>query len=100
MQEIDSSCGIKIKQTNEYPELEPSNDEQTLALIKRLPVSDTGPNIDFGTEGGLFKKILGVNSIIFGPGSMQQGHKQDEYVTYEQLKKGEVFFKNFIKEFS
>jgi len=100
MQEIDSSCGIKIKQTNEYPALEPSNDKQTLALIKRLAVSDTGPNIDFGTEGGLFKKILGVNSIIFGPGSMQQGHKQDEYVTYEQLKKGEVFFKNFIKEFS
>ena len=41
--------------------------------------------VAFGTEGGLFSDVAGVPTVVCGPGSMQQGHKPDEYVSLDQL---------------
>ena len=41
--------------------------------------------VAFGTEGGLFQEVLGTTAIVCGPGSMDQGHKPDEFVTIEQM---------------
>ena len=38
----------------------------------------------FGTEGGLFDQA-GIATVVCGPGSMDQGHKADEFVSVEQL---------------
>ena len=40
--------------------------------------------MSFGTEGGLFQAI-GVPTVVCGPGSIEQAHKADEYVTLAQL---------------
>lgn len=39
---------------------------------------------EFGTEGGLFSQA-GIATVVCGPGSMEQGHKPDEFVSIEQL---------------
>ena len=41
--------------------------------------------VAFGTEGGLFARDLGIPTVVCGPGSMDQGHKPDEFITVEQL---------------
>jgi acetylornithine deacetylase len=41
--------------------------------------------VAFGTEGGLFDQA-GIPTVVCGPGSMDQGHKPDEFVTVEQLR--------------
>ncbi|RMP64594.1 hypothetical protein ALQ18_04774 [Pseudomonas marginalis pv. marginalis] len=38
----------------------------------------------FGTEGGLFDQA-GIPTVVCGPGSMEQGHKPDEFISLEQL---------------
>ncbi|MNU00677.1 Acetylornithine deacetylase [compost metagenome] len=40
--------------------------------------------VAFGTEGGLFDQA-GIPTVVCGPGSMDQGHKPDEFVSREQL---------------
>lgn len=40
--------------------------------------------VAFGTEGGLFDAV-GIPTVVCGPGSMDQGHKPDEFVSLEQL---------------
>src|SRR5690606_41412371 len=40
--------------------------------------------VAFGTEGGLFD-AAGIPTVVCGPGSMEQGHKPDEFVSQEQL---------------
>ena len=49
----------------------------------------TGDNsqdvVSFGTEAGLFQEI-GISTVVCGPGSIEQAHKIDEYVSFEQLK--------------
>ena len=50
----------------------------------------TGDNsrevVSFGTEAGLFQEI-GISTVVCGPGSIEQAHKIDEYVSIDQLKK-------------
>ena len=52
--------------------------------------SITGDNsrevVSFGTEAGLFQEI-GISTVVCGPGSVEQAHTIDEYVSFEQLKK-------------
>ncbi|RMV43173.1 Acetylornithine deacetylase [Pseudomonas syringae pv. helianthi] len=40
--------------------------------------------VAFGTEGGLFDQS-GIPAVVCGPGSMEQGHKPDEFISVEQL---------------
>jgi acetylornithine deacetylase len=48
----------------------------------------TGANgldvVAFGTEAGLFQS-LGMDCVVCGPGSIEQAHKPDEYVSRDQL---------------
>ena len=40
--------------------------------------------VAFGTEGGLFDQA-GIATVVCGPGSMEQGHRPDEFVSVAQL---------------
>ena len=41
--------------------------------------------MSFGTEAGLFQDS-GISTVICGPGSINQAHTVDEYITYDQIK--------------
>ena len=41
-------------------------------------------DLPFWTEAALLSEA-GVNSVVFGPGHLDQAHKPNEYVTGEQL---------------
>ena len=60
-------------------------DEDVVTLLKSLTGANTTIKMAFGTEGGLFFRDLGIPTVICGPGSMDQGHKPDEFVTRQQL---------------
>ena len=42
------------------------------------------------TEAGLFKNA-GIPTVVCGPGSIQQAHQPDEFVSLEQLARCEAF---------
>jgi acetylornithine deacetylase len=60
----------------------------------------TGTNeavkVAFGTEGGLFDETLDCAVVICGPGSMDQGHKPDEFVTLDQLQRCDAILDQVI----
>jgi acetylornithine deacetylase len=43
--------------------------------------------------------IAGVDSILFGPGSIDQAHGAVEYVDLEQVLRAEQFYYALIREF-
>ena len=65
-----------------------SKEEQSDAI--NLVCNLTGDNsrevVSFGTEAGLFQEI-GISTVVCGPGSIEQAHSIDEYVSFDQLKK-------------
>ena len=54
-------------------------------LICNLTGDNPKNTMPFGTEAGLFQNA-GISTVICGPGSIDQAHTVDEYITYDQLK--------------
>ena len=84
-QQIAPEVAINFTITNTYPGLNTDADEDVVTLLKSLTGANTTIKMAFGTEGGLFFRDLGIPTVICGPGSMDQGHKPDEFVTRQQL---------------
>lgn len=76
---------IKIEIFNEYPGLSTDATGEITGRAILLSGQANRIKVAFGTEGGLFQEVLGTTAIVCGPGSMEQGHKPDEFVTVEQM---------------
>ncbi|SAK67353.1 acetylornithine deacetylase [Caballeronia catudaia] len=85
MRAVKSDTDIRVETLSAYPGLATSPDSEAARLIALLSGSAEFGTVAFGTEGGLFDQA-GIPTIVCGPGSMDQGHKPDEYVTVEQLR--------------
>jgi acetylornithine deacetylase len=85
MRAVHANAAIEWHPLVDYPALD---DQPTAAWLKHLVCAAAGNaktrTVSFGTEGGLFQAI-GVPTVVCGPGSIEQAHKADEYVTLAQL---------------
>ncbi|BBP76115.1 acetylornithine deacetylase [Pseudomonas sp. Ost2] len=84
MQAVDAGSSIRFSQLSAYPGLATDPQSQAAQLIAQFCGSSDFSTVAFGTEGGLFDAI-GIPTVVCGPGSMDQGHKPDEFVSVEQL---------------
>ena len=84
MRAVHADTAIRFEPLSAYPGLATSADSEAARLVARLCGSDAFGTVAFGTEGGLFHQA-GIPSVVCGPGSMDQGHKPDEYVSVEQM---------------
>ena len=89
---------VAVEVTNAYPGLEAPRDDPAAALVRRLLGSNDEIRLAFGTEGGLYRQALGVPTVVCGPGSMDQGHKPDEYVTLDQMARCDRMMEALIDE--
>ena len=80
-------AAIDFTVTNTYPPLSTAKDAEVVSFVKSLTGSNATIKVAFGTEGGLFSSELGIPTVVCGPGSMEQGHKPDEFISIEQLNK-------------
>jgi len=85
MRTVHAGSAIEWQSLTDYPALA---DRPADAWLKRLACAAAGNpktrTVSFGSEGGLFQAI-GVPTVVCGPGSIEQAHKADEYVTLAQL---------------
>ena len=84
MRAVKSDTDIRFQSLSAYPGLATSPDSEAARLLALLSGSTEFGTVAFGTEGGLFDEA-GIPTVVCGPGSMDQGHKPDEFVTVEQL---------------
>jgi len=54
--------------------------------------------VAFGTEGP-FLNALGMETVILGPGSIDQAHQPDEYLAMEQIEPGIRILQQLIGHF-
>ncbi len=78
---------IAFEITNTYPPLGTPESAEVVGFVKSLTGANGTIKVAFGTEGGLFHAKLGVPTVVCGPGSMEQGHKPDEFISRDQMDK-------------
>ncbi|MGA9661826.1 MAG: acetylornithine deacetylase [Pseudomonas alloputida] len=85
MRKVNTASAIRLEPLSAYPGLAIPEDSEAAQLVALLSGSDAFGTVAFGTEGGLFDQA-GIPTVVCGPGSMDQGHKPDEFVSVEQLR--------------
>lgn len=88
---------VEIAVTNLYPGLDEPPTSPAVALAMAAGGDGTFTKLDFGTEAGLFRDILGLPSVVCGPGSITRAHKPDEYITRDELLAGDAFLARVVE---
>lgn len=71
-------------------------DPGTSSLLSRMRRQDKSLRyVGFGTEASWFQDA-GIPTIVCGPGSIEQAHKPDEYVSLDQLAQCETFISDLL----
>lgn len=96
MRSVHTDAAINFKLLSEYPSLMTDPKSEAAQLLGRLIDSTSFDTVAFGTEGGLYAE-QGIPTVVCGPGSMDQGHKPDEFVTIEQLDRCDAMLEQLIQ---
>ncbi len=86
MRAVYPEAAIRLETIGEVDGLEPTNDNLAREIVAELTGANTADTVPFGTEAGIFQK-LGMDVVVCGPGSIDQAHKADEFVSEDQLAK-------------
>ena len=90
MQKVAEGTGFSFEPLCEIPGFQGSADDDVTRLAQRLAGEARTTLVAFGTEAGLFKRA-GIPTVVCGPGSIEQAHQPDEFVTLDQLDRCEAF---------
>jgi len=96
MHRTDPNTAISIETKAEIPGLNAAEHDQVTRLAQALSRNQSTAKVAYATEGGLFQQA-GIPAIICGPGSIEQAHKPDEYVTLEQVALCESFMERLLE---
>ena len=95
MRKTHRNTDITFVEKASYPGLFTHPDSEVVMVAKSLVAESDAASVNFGTEGGLFHN-MNIPTVICGPGSIDQAHKPDEFITFEQIVRGEKFMENLI----
>ncbi len=90
MKRVAPDAGFSFETICEIPSFLGSPGDAVTRLAQRLSGEPGTTLVAFGTEAGLFKQS-GIPTVVCGPGSINQAHQPDEFVSLEQLARCEAF---------
>jgi acetylornithine deacetylase len=90
MKKIAPEAGFSFETICEIPNFLGDEGDPITRLAKSLSGQDRVTQVAFGTEAGIFKQS-GIPTVVCGPGSIEQAHQPDEFVSLEQLAQCEAF---------
>ena len=95
MKYIAPEAGFSFETICEVPAFLGSASDAVTQLAQRLAGTERTTLVAFGTEAGLFKSA-GIPTVVCGPGSINQAHQPDEFVTLAQLAQCEAFMRGLV----
>lgn len=99
MQAIAPECEITTETLAEGPPLMPKADNPAAELAHMLTGSNSRKSVSYAAEAGQFQQA-GFPTVICGPGSIDQAHQPNEFITINQVAEGTRFMRNLIRHLS
>jgi acetylornithine deacetylase len=95
MQAIAPETGIQFRVDACVPAFEAAEDAPAVTLVKRLTGQNDLECVSYGAEAGQFQEA-GHSVVMCGPGSIDQAHQPNEYISLAQVEAGTVFLRRLI----
>ncbi|HSV52906.1 MAG TPA: acetylornithine deacetylase [Burkholderiaceae bacterium] len=96
MKKVAADAGFRFETICEVPSFLGSPQDAVTQLAQRLAGEQGTTLVAFGTEAGIFKNS-GIQTVVCGPGSIEQAHQPDEFVSLEQLARCEAFMQGLAQ---
>lgn len=91
-----ASTGIDFEPIGSYPSLETPGNSEIVSLVGRLLGTSEYATVPYGTEAGLFDEVAGIPCVVCGPGRIEQAHRANEYVEFDQIHQCERFLQRML----
>jgi len=95
MKRVWAGAGIATEVKVAVPAFAPEDDSPAETLVKSLMNTNEASAISFGTEAPCFQQA-GMSVVVFGPGSIEQAHKADEFIAVEQVEECVGFLRRLM----
>jgi acetylornithine deacetylase len=95
-----ADSGLKLERISLFEGI-PAMETPAAAEIVKATEQLTGHQAEavaFGTEGP-YLNALGMETVILGPGSIDQAHQPDEYISTAQLEPAMQIIRNLVQRF-
>jgi acetylornithine deacetylase len=99
MRAVHKDAGFDIELMSQIPAMDNSPETEVVALAQALSGNRDFGKVSYGTEGSQFQ-IAGIPTVICGPGSIEQAHKPNEFVSLEQVAHSERFLHALLMRLS
>jgi acetylornithine deacetylase len=91
-----ASAGIEFEQLGSYPGLETPGNSEIVRLVGHLLKTRDTSTLPYGTEAGLFDAVAGIPCVVCGPGRIEQAHRANEYIEFDQIHQCERFLQRVL----
>ncbi|MEE9587773.1 MAG: acetylornithine deacetylase [Hyphomicrobiaceae bacterium] len=91
MRRLYPDADIRTKLQAKVPALDHRNSDEAATFLHAITGLDNTAVVSFGTDAGHFCNA-GISTAVFGPGSIAQAHKPDEYIEVSQIAACMSFF--------
>jgi acetylornithine deacetylase len=92
MRAVHPDTGFSVTPLGLLPPLHNGAEAEIVGLAQELSGNSQISKVSFGTEGAHFQNA-GIPAVVCGPGSIEQAHKANEFVTVEQVMLCEQFMR-------
>ncbi len=99
MQSKFSKAKIETEIIGEIPGLIPKKNNQARVIMQELLQSNSTGVISFVTEAGIFQE-MDMDVVVCGPGSIDQAHKANEFISLSELEKCLMNLLNLLNQWS
>lgn len=96
MQAVSPDTKVEIEVHANVPGFDASEDCEAVQLAKQLSGQNMTEVAPYAAESGQFQRA-GFAVAMCGPGSIDQAHQPDEYISIDQLEKGTEFMRRLIQ---
>jgi acetylornithine deacetylase len=79
------------------PAFSPEGNDEAKALAAAWSGSNVTGSVSYGTEAGIFRQVLGVPTVVCGPGDIAQAHQPNEFIIKSQIGACETFMRRMTE---
>ncbi len=95
MKEKHEGCSVATTWMTRAPHLAPQSGNRAVELAHALTGQNHTEVVSYATEGGQFQGA-GFHTVICGPGSIDQAHQPNEFISLAQMEAGTAFMRRLI----
>ena len=92
-------CSIEITEMTNAPSLAPNANNPAADLAKAITGHNSTEVVAYAAEAGQFQEA-GFSTVICGPGSIDQAHQPNEFISLDQVALGAEFIRKLIVRLS